>query len=77
MMYTSKKECYDDVLMSLMTGLLLDTDISILKEHYESLEHYECCQGIVEAFIDYDKLRRKGDTNTQPSANAFEDKSNG
>lgn len=56
MIYTSKKECYEDVLVGLTTGLLQEEELRHLRKFYEELEHYECCQGIIEAYIDYQKL---------------------
>ena len=58
MIYASKDECYQDILMSLTTGLLVTTDISMLREFYEETEQYECCQGILEAYIDYERLKK-------------------
>lgn len=59
MIYADKDECYQDILISLTTGLLEPADISLLRTFYEETEQYECCQGIIEAFIDYEKLRRE------------------
>ena len=61
MIYTSKEECYQDILMSLSTGILVEQDIAMLKEFYQEIEHYECCQGIVEAYVDYKKLQKEYD----------------
>jgi len=58
MIYTSKDECYNDIFISLSTGVLLEEDLAILRRHYEELEHYECCQGIAEAYKDYQKLKQ-------------------
>lgn len=58
MMYTTKDECYQDILISLTTGILYAEDLALLRRHYEELEHYECCQGIAEAYKDYQKLQR-------------------
>lgn len=58
MKYTSKEECYQDILMSLTSGLLEVEDLALLKRHYEELEHYECCQGIAEAYYDYEQLKK-------------------
>jgi hypothetical protein len=63
MIYTSKEECYSDILLSLTTGLILEEDLGTLRMYYEDIEHYECCQGIAEAYRDYKKLNyvRQGD----------------
>lgn len=58
MIYTSKDECYQDVLISLTSGILLPEDIATLRRYYQDIEHYECCQGIVEAYYDYEKLKK-------------------
>lgn len=72
MIYTSKDECYQDILMSLTTGLLVPTDISLLRQFYEETEQYECCQGIIEAYIDYEKLRRESDDDSESSSTSNE-----
>lgn len=56
MIYTDKDECYKDILISLTTGVLAEEDLSVLRKYYEEIEHYECCQGIAEAYKDYKKL---------------------
>ena len=63
MMYSTKDECYEDVFMCLTTGILQVEDLSVLRTFYEEIEHYECCQGIAEAYRDYKKLNyvRQGD----------------
>jgi len=72
MIYASKEECYQDILISLTTGLLVPTDISLLRQFYEETEQYECCQGILEAYIDYEKLRRKSDDDSESSSTSDE-----
>jgi len=64
MIYTDKDECYKDILISLTTGVLEEGDLGVLRKYYEEIEHYECCQGIAEAYKDYKKLLyvNKGDT---------------
>ena len=57
-MYTTKDECYQDVLISLTSGILLPEDLGTLRNYYEDIEHYECCQGIAEAYADYEKLKK-------------------
>ena len=37
----SRKECYDDIIMSLVQGLLVKDDINVIIQHYEDLEHSE------------------------------------
>jgi len=59
MIYTNKDECYQDVLISLTTGVIEEQDIAILREYYQDIEHYECCQGIIEAYVDYQKLKKE------------------
>lgn len=58
MIYTSKDECYQDILISLTQGILEVQDLNDLRRFYEEIEHYECCQGIAEAFVDYEKLKQ-------------------
>jgi hypothetical protein len=72
MIYASKEECYQDILISLTTGLLVPTDISLLRKFYEETEQYECCQGIIEAYIDYEKLRRESDDDSESSSTSDE-----
>ena len=52
-MYISKKECYNDILLSLLLGTVQEQDIRHLRTYYEDIEHYECCQGIAEAYVKY------------------------
>jgi hypothetical protein len=52
-MYYSKEECYSDCIVSLSLGIIDEIDIGGLIEYYECGEHYECCQGIIEAYKDY------------------------
>lgn len=59
MMYYDKKECYEDVYLSLMLGVLAEEDIRSLLDHYGSEEHYECCAGIVQAYRDYKKNKEE------------------
>ena len=33
-------------------------DIKVIIQHYEDLEQYECCQGILDAYNDYRKTRK-------------------
>ena len=72
MIYASKDECYQDILISLTTGLLVPNDISLLRKFYEETEQYECCQGIIEAYIDYEKLRRESDDDSESSSDDLE-----
>lgn len=55
MTYSSKKECYTDVYTSLCLGILDEREVRHLLEYYKDIEHYECCQGIVEAYADFKK----------------------
>tara|TARA_B110000977_G_C10683865_1_gene340668 strand:- start:85 stop:294 length:210 start_codon:yes stop_codon:yes gene_type:complete len=55
MSYYSKTECYADVFMALTTGIVEETELYLLRQYYEDTEQYECCQGLVEAYIDYKK----------------------
>ena len=57
MSYLTKEECYSDILISLTTGIIEETDLSILRYYYEQEENYECCQGLVEAYVDYKKAK--------------------
>lgn len=52
-MYYSKEECYSDCMVSLTLGIIEEKEIKGLVKYYESGEHYECCQGIIEAYKDY------------------------
>lgn len=72
MIYSSKEECYQDILVSLTTGLLVPDDIGLLRKFYEETEQYECCQGIIEAYIDYEKLRRESDDDSESSSTSNE-----
>jgi len=54
----NRKECYDDIIMSLIQGLLVKDDINVIIQHYEDLEQYECCQGILDAYNDYRKTKK-------------------
>ena len=67
-----RKSATKDILISLTTGLLVPTDISLLRQFYEETEQYECCQGIIEAYIDYEKLRRKSDDDSESSSTSDE-----
>ena len=58
MIYTSKRECYEDILVGLTSGVIAEEDVRHLKKFYEEIEHYECCQGIIEAFVDYNKFKK-------------------
>lgn len=52
-MYYNKEECYKDIYLSLSLGLLSEEDVEDMLKYYEELEHYECCQGISQAYKDY------------------------
>lgn len=52
-MYYSKKECYDDVILSLSLGLLSEEDVEQLLRYYEETENYECCAGVKSAYKNY------------------------
>jgi hypothetical protein len=54
-MFYKKEECYTDMYLSLTLGVIQEYDIALLVDYYKNLEHYECCQGIVEAYADYKK----------------------
>lgn len=77
MIYTTKEECYKDVLTSLMVGMLQEDEVRHLKEFYEEIEHYECCQGIIEAYIEYDRWRKQTVEDTPKGTVSLKDKSNG
>lgn len=55
MIYTSKEECYKDTLLSLELGIIQETDVRHLLTFYREIEHYECCQGVVDAFAKYNE----------------------
>ena len=40
-------------------GILEEKDISHLLDYYKNLEHYECCQGIVEGYVDFKKTKNE------------------
>jgi len=50
MIYIAKEECYRDALGFIRSGLISEHEISHLLDFYEENEHYECCQGILEAY---------------------------
>jgi hypothetical protein len=67
MIYLSKKECYNDVLLSLLIGTVEEADLRHLRNYYEETEHYECCQGIAEAYVKYKQIKKdeaKNDSDT-------------
>jgi hypothetical protein len=53
MIYPSKEECYEDILISLWTGVLREEDLRSLLEYYKEMEFYECCSGLAEAYVKY------------------------
>ena len=55
MIYSSKEECYNDILLSLELGMIQETDVRHLLAYYKEMEFYECCQGVVDAFVQYKK----------------------
>lgn len=59
MSYLSKRECYADIFMSLSTGIIRESELYLLRQFYEDTEQYECCQGLVEAYIDYKKEEKE------------------
>lgn len=59
MIYSSKEECYNDVLLSLELGLIQETDVRHLLEFYKEMEFYECCQGVVDAFVTYNENKNE------------------
>jgi len=52
-MYLDKKECFDDILHSLRLGILHEADIRYLLDFYKETENYECCQGVVDAYVEF------------------------
>lgn len=56
MSYLTKKECYDDVFKSLKLNIISRLDKELLLKYYEEDEDYLCCQGVLEAYNDYEKL---------------------
>lgn len=72
MIYTTKEECYQDVLISLTSGLLLPEDLRLLKGFYEETEQYECCQGILEAYIDYERVQRNSKISSNHGGGTYE-----
>jgi hypothetical protein len=59
MTYYDKKECYEDVYLSLALGVLGKEDVEQLIQYYKELEHYECCAGIVQAHEDYKRNKQQ------------------
>jgi hypothetical protein len=55
MIYLDKQECYDDILHSLRLGVLLESDIRHLLNYYKESENYECCQGVLDAYVEFKK----------------------
>jgi hypothetical protein len=55
MTYSSKQECYNDVLASLRLGILDKEEIELLIDYYRDMEYYECCQGILDAYDSFKK----------------------
>tara|TARA_R110002020_G_scaffold313988_1_gene529301 strand:+ start:106 stop:294 length:189 start_codon:yes stop_codon:yes gene_type:complete len=54
-MYLDKQECFDDILHSLRLGVLHEKDIRYLLDFYKETENYECCQGVVDAYVEFKK----------------------
>ena len=54
-MYLDKQECFDDVLHSLRLGVLFEEDVRYLLDFYRETENYECCQGVVDAYVEFKK----------------------
>ena len=59
MIYSSKEECYNDILLSLELGMIQETDVRHLLAYYKEMEFYECCQGVVDAFVQYKKNKNE------------------
>ena len=59
MTYSSKEECYTDVYLSLTIGVLTEKDSEDLLHYYRDIEHYECCQGILEALKDFRDIKKE------------------
>lgn len=54
--YNTREECYNDVLLSLLLGTLEEQDVRHVRKYYEEIEHYECCQGVAEAYVKYKQI---------------------
>jgi len=49
-MYLPKEECYRDALAFLRSGWISEEELNRIIDFYLEYEHYECCQGILEAW---------------------------
>jgi hypothetical protein len=58
-MYHSKEECFSDTLLSLRLGIIQEEELKDLLSYYRDYEHYECCAGVVEAYVEFkNELKR-------------------
>jgi len=57
MIYASKEECYNDILLSLLLETVTEYGLKYLRTFYEGTEQYECCQGIAEAYVKYKEIQ--------------------
>ena len=62
-MYLDKQECFDDILHSLRLGVLKESDLRYLLNFYKDTENYECCQGVIDAYVVYKKEKNGIKTN--------------
>lgn len=67
MIYYTKEECYQDTLISLRYGTVDVEDLRHLVMYYSDLEHYECCAGIIEAYVQYQKENKSVKENKEIS----------
>jgi len=58
-MYYSKEECYNDTILSLRLGIIVEEDLKDLLSYYKEGEHYECCSGLVKAYADFKQEKKQ------------------
>lgn len=59
MLYYTKSECYTDTLLSLRLGIVSEEDLRYVLEYYKDIEHYECCAGVVGAYVEFKKEKKQ------------------
>ena len=65
MTYSSKEECYRDIYLSLTMGIVSIEDTNDLLAYYRDIEHYECCQGILNALKDFRTVQKEYNDNNR------------
>ncbi|MAO21147.1 MAG: hypothetical protein CMJ25_10390 [Phycisphaerae bacterium] len=59
MLYYTKSECYTDTLLSLRLGIVSEEDLRYVLEYYKDIEHYECCAGVVDAYVEFKREKKQ------------------